>query len=118
MANKRDFKKYVTAIGAGVSEDMMIIYYCHEGMDKAVVDSCVGKVLIAVTKAVSEANVSFDKGVRAFEDKKAYSKARSAFFKALFMKIATDFTAEIEAALKEFNAAIPQKVKEENKAHA
>ncbi len=118
MANKRDFKKYVTAVGAGVSEDMMIIYYCNEGMDKAVVDNCVGQVLVAVTKAVSEANVFFDKGARAFEDRKAYGKAKREFFKALFMKIATDFTAAIEAALKEFNAAIPQKVKDENKANA
>lgn len=118
MANKREFKKYATTIGAGVAEDMLINYHCNPGMDKKVVDDCIGRVLMAVTKAVSEANVFFDKGVKAFENKKEYLKAKKDFFKQLYAKINKDFVTEIEGALKDYNAAVPAEVKQRNKENA
>ena len=61
-------------------------------------------------------NIFFDRGVKAFADKKEYSKAKETFFKALFEKVSTEFTEEINLALKEFNAALPAEEKERNKA--
>lgn len=115
MANKREFKKYVDAIGASACNEMMAAYYNVKGIDKDAVEKAIAKVLGAVGRAKSNSNVFFDKGVKAFDDAKAYSRAKSEFFKKLFQKISADFTAELDDALKTFNAAIPAEVKESNK---
>ncbi len=108
MGNKRDFKKTIDAIGANVCNDMMVVYYNVDGVDKEAISNAIGKVLGAVGAAKSHANVFFDKGHRAFNDMKAYSQAKREFFRTLFKKINKDFTDEVNAALKEFNEAIPE----------
>lgn len=115
MANKREFKKYTEALGAALCDEMMISYYNVEGIDKEKVSNAIAKVLGAIGMATSNSNIFFDKGAKAFENKKEYSKARKEFFKKLFDKINSDFTGTIDEALKEFNSAIPAAVKEENK---
>lgn len=115
MANKREFKKFATALGANVCEDIMINYYSIEGIDRKMAEESVGKVLAAVENATSRANVFFDKGARAFEDRKEYSRAKRAFFKDLFEKINKDFISEIDEALKMFNSSVPAEVKAHNK---
>ncbi len=115
MANKRVFKKYVEALGASICDEMMISYYNVEGIDKDKVSAAIAKVLGAIGAATSQANVFFDKGVRAFESNQEYSKAKRAFFRQLFSKISSDFSQEIDEALKEFNAAIPEKARLQQK---
>lgn len=115
MANKREFKKFAAALGAGVAEDIMINYYANPGIDSAVADNCVRKVLMAAEKAIKNSNVFFDKGPSAFENREDYTRAHSEFFKALFKKINSDLLTEIEEAVKEFNAAVPAEVKARNK---
>lgn len=115
MANKREFKKYVEAIGASACEAMMETYYNVEGADKAAIEKAMGQVLGAVGAARAHANVFFDKGHKAFENPAEYSKAKAEFFKKLFVKINDDFAKELDAALKVFNAAIPANVKEDYK---
>ncbi len=112
MPNKREFKKYVEALGASVCDEMMVAYYNIEGVDRDKIRESIGRVLGAVGVATSHANIFFDRGVKAFPSAAEYSKEKSKFFRALFRKIATDFSAEIDAALKEFNAAIPAEVRE------
>lgn len=116
MANKREFKKGVDAIGTSVCDEMMAAYYNIEGVDRKAVSDALEKVLVAIGNAKDNANVFFDKGPKAFEDRKAYAKAKAAFFKSLFVKINKDFANELDAALKQFNAAIPASIKAENKA--
>jgi len=115
MSNKREFKKYVEAVGASACETMMSAYYNVESVDKAEVEKAMGMVLGAVGVARANSNVSFDKGPKAFENHAEYAKAKQAFFKKLFAKISEDFMAEFEAALKIFNAAVPQVAKDVNK---
>lgn len=115
MANKRDFKKSVDAIGAAVCNEMMAAYYNIEGADKNAIAASIEKVLGSVVKAKDNANIFFDKGVKAFNDHQEYTKAKSEFFKSLFNKIHTEFGEEINSALKEFNNAIPEDVKKANK---
>lgn len=115
MANKREFKKYAEAVGASACDAMMVNYYNVEGVDKEAIAKAIEKVLGAVGAACSNANITFDKGVKAFPDLKTYSAEKKAFFKKLFEKISFDFTAEIDEALKLFNAAIPQAIKDANK---
>lgn len=115
MANKREFKKSIDAIGGAVCNEMMIAYYNVEGADKNAISASIEKVLAAVVKAKDNANVFFDKGVKAFADKAEYTKSKAAFFKALFSKIHTEFGEELNIAVKEFNKAIPADVKKTNK---
>ena len=116
MANKREFKKYVDALGASACDEMMYAFYTVEGADKDAISKAIEKVLLATNKARMNSNIFFDCGVKAFADHKEYSKAKAAFFKALFEKVSKEFSEEVNEALKEFNAAIPAEEKERNKA--
>lgn len=120
MANKRDFKKYVEAVGGTICDEMMLSLYTIEGIDETKVQEAVTKVLTAVGNATSNSNVFFDKGHKAFASEKEYSQAKKLFFRSLFKKVNTDFKNEVEEALKEFNAAVPaeQKAKLKEAANA
>lgn len=118
MANKREFKKFVEAVGASTCNEMMDAFYSVEGIDKDAVSKAIEKVLAATAAARSNSNVFFDKGSKAFHDRKAYAKAKQEFFDKLFKRINADFTNELDEALKIFNGAIPQNVKDQNKALA
>lgn len=118
MANKRNFKKGVDEIGASICDEMMSAYYNVEGVDKEGISSAIGKVLGAIEKAKENSNIFFDKGVKAFADRKEYLDAKRAFFKSLFEKIQREFADDLDAAVKEFNEAIPESVKAKNKAVA
>lgn len=115
MANKREFKKYADAVGASIVENMMIAYYNVEGVDRKGVGEAVGMVLAAIEKAKNNSNVYFDKGHKAFADMKEYSVEKRKFFRVLFDKIVKDFDADVQAALKVYNAALPESVKAEQK---
>lgn len=118
MANKREFKKFVSAVGSNICVDMMINYYTIKGINSEAVDSAIEKVLCAIDTARENANVCFDKGARSFENRKEYNRAKETFFRALFQKINADFIGTLEIAIKEFNAAVPEDVKVQNKAVA
>lgn len=113
--NKREFKKYVDALGASIVEEMMIAFYNVEGADRQLIGNAVGKVLDATEEARANSNVKFDRGPKAFENHKEYSKAKAAFFRQLFNKIYKDLDEAINSALKDFNAALPESVKKAQK---
>ena len=116
MANKRDFKKAVESVGDSACYNMVDIYDNVANVDKESVAKAIEKVICAVAAAKSNADVTFDKGVKAFSNLGEYSKAKKAFYRQLFKKVTEDFYKDIDEALKIFNAAIPQEVKDENKA--
>lgn len=115
MANKRDFKKYADALGASVVDQMISAYYNVKDADKDKIAEAIQMTLGAVGKAKLNANIYFDKGVKAFDDMAAYAKAKRDFFRALFDKIETELSEEINEALKLFNAALPEEEKARNK---
>lgn len=116
MGNKRDFKKGVQAVGDSVCAEMVDIFDSVENANKEEIAKAVEKVICAVAAAKSNADVTFDKGVKAFSSIQEYGKAKKAFFRQLFKKITDDFYNDLDEALKIFNAAVPEEVKEENKA--
>ncbi len=116
MANKREFKKFVGALGSSVCDEMTYAYYNVEGADKEAIANAIEKVIIAIEKARANSNIFFDKGHKAFPDMKAYAKEKENFFKALFKKVSKEFTADLDEALKQFNAALPESEKSKNKA--
>ena len=113
--NKREFKKYVEALGDSACASMAEVFDTVDNIDKAKVADAVEKVIAATAAAKSNADVTFDKGVKAFENIVEYSKAKKDFYRKLFVKIQDDFYKELEDAVKLFNSAVPQEVKEENK---
>lgn len=113
--NKRDFKKYVESVGDSACAQMVDIYESTEKIDKEKVANAIEKVLGAVAAAKSNADVTFDKGVKAFDNLKDYSKAKTVFYKQLFKKVYEDFYNDLEAAVKEFNEGVPEEVKKGNK---
>lgn len=115
MANKRDFKKAVETVGVSICEEMMTAYYNVKGADKNAIANSIQMILTAVENAKDNSNVYFDKGAKAFENKKLYSKEKTIFFKSLFNKIHTEFAEQLDKAVKDFNQAIPKEVKEQNK---
>ena len=116
MANKRDFKKYVEALGSSACESMVDVYDNVENVDKDGIAKAIEKVLCAVAAAKSNADVTFDRGVKAFANLGEYSKAKKEFYRQLFTKVNEDFFSQIDEALKLFNESVPEEKKEENKA--
>lgn len=115
MANKRLFKKFAASLGAAVAEEIMINYYCNEGIDREVSERCVRTVLGAVNNALAQANATFGKRVKDFDDRKAYNAAKKQFTKELFRGINANIVNAINQSLKEFNAVVPQSIKDRNK---
>jgi len=113
--NKRQLKKAVETVGASICNEMMTVYYNETEVDQNKISQAVAKMLGATASAKSNANVCFDRGRKAFASDQEYSKAKAEFFRKLFAKIRTDFNAEISAALKLFNEAVPQAVKDANR---
>jgi len=118
MANKREFKKYADALGASIIDEMISAYYNVEGADRDKIAHAMETVLGAIGKAKNNANITFDKGVSAFGGIEEYAKAKKVFFRSLFDKIETEFSEEVNAALKLFNAALPAEEKARNKQYA
>ena len=115
MANKRNFKKYVDALSSSLYNEMMICYCNVDKINKEKVEEAITKILEGMAFARNNANMYFDKGVKAFANPKEYSKEKKQFFKKLFNKIAEDYSKNIDEALKLFNSAIPQEEKNKNK---
>lgn len=115
MANKREFKKYVDALGASIVTEIAIAYENVKDANKEELENAYTAVLGAIGTARNNANLFFDRGRKGFEDAKEYGKAKRSYFKSLFAKIENDFNEEVNAALKTFNAALPASEKEANK---
>lgn len=115
MANKREFKKYVEALGASVCEEIMLAYYNIKDADKTKLEEALRLMVTATEDARSKSNLYFNRGMKSFDSHAEYAKAKKEFFFSLFNKIDNDFSAAVDESLKLFNSAIPQSVKEKNK---
>lgn len=115
MPNKREFKKYVDALGASIVEEMMISYYNVEGADRNKIADAVGKVIDAIENAKNMANIPLYRGKRSFASEKEYAKEKRDYFRALFGKITSEFGAVVNSAMKDFNSALPVAYKQAQK---
>lgn len=115
MANKKEFKKYVTYLANNVCQDMMIEYYNVENANLELIDEAVIDVLTAAESAILKSNFQFDKSLSAFDNARQYRSEKAKFNRNLFHKINAEYVAAIDNALKKFNSAIPQVVKDKNR---
>lgn len=114
MANKREFKKYVSAVSTSIVSSMMAAYYDVAGINKEEVTAAVTDILVAGENAIMKTDVKYDKTACAFDNKHEYHKAERKFFKEVYAKVNKEFAEEINAAIKKFNAAVPEDVKKAN----
>lgn len=118
MANKRRFKKNIDTLCGGICAQFLFIQEEHPEISMEVITRNINRVLSAAKKAKDEANhylgCEEKKGGR--PDKKENAIAHRKFTKNLFDGIKTEFSKEIEGALRDFNENLPESVKEANKA--
>jgi hypothetical protein len=103
--NKREYKKAVTMLGSSVCVEIFNISCTTPGIDKNATDAAISQVWNAMIEANKGANISFGKGVKKFADHQTFRKERSKYYKALFQKLSSDFSAQIDEALKVVNKA-------------
>lgn len=115
MANKRDFRKYVGNVVNNICQDMMIAYYNIENIDLNAIDEAIIDILKAGEFALAQSNVKFDRSIKSFNSPIEYSKEKAKFYRTVYNKIHKEFVEAIANALKKFNTAIPQEVKDRNK---
>lgn len=118
MANKREFKKYVNVVSTSLVEDMMSVYYSINGVDPEKIDDAIISVLKAGESAIMKTNVKFDKTAGGFENRHLYDAAKKSFYAELYKKISKEFSEAINEAIKKFNAAVPQEVRNQLKTAA
>lgn len=109
--NKREYKKAVSSLGAGMCVEIFNIGTTTKDADTAVMRSCMDKVWNAMLTARHEANDTFGKKERDFETRGEYLRARKAFNKQLFKDLNERFAQTLKEALSEFNAALPKTAK-------
>lgn len=115
MANKREFKTYVSTVSTSLVNDMMATSCTVRNADTDTIDKAIIRILRAGENAVIKAGIKYDKTAKAFADPRQYRTERAKFYRNLFAKINSEFAKEVNAAIKEFNTAFPAEVKDELK---
>ena len=116
MANKRQLKKYMKNMAANLAGETVFILNYYDGIDEAKANDVIDKIFNLLTEKINDVSVDFDKTCKdSFAgDRKAYRKARNAYYKAAYKKLYTDFTEGVSAVLKDMNALLSKEQLEEN----
>lgn len=117
MANKRQLKKYMKNMAANLAGETVFILNYYDGIDEAKANDVIDKIFNLLTEKINDVSVDFDKTCKdSFDgDRKAYRKARNAYYKAAYKKLYADFTEGVGAVLKDMNALLSKEQLEENK---
>lgn len=116
MANKRDLKKQVKYICGDLATECMLAAEYVKGVVPAEMHKIVAEIASLQTSALASATFGFDKTEVEFESKAAYNKARTAYNKKAFAALREKFNNKVQEIVKQMNAALPQAVKDANKA--
>lgn len=116
MANKRQLKKRVRYTCGDLAAEILIASHALKGFDRQQVAKIVTDIARLQEETLQHASFSFDKGRRSFDNAADYNKARTAYFRAAYKKLGLEFNEKVAAIVKEMNAAMPQAVKDANKA--
>lgn len=118
MANKRNLKKQIKYVCGDIATDCLIAGNYVKGVDTATMRELVGKLASLQDNTLKNISFAFDKAPRDFADRHAYNKARAAYFRTAFKSLRDKFNSRIQDIIREMNAALPQEVKDANKAEA
>jgi hypothetical protein len=114
MAKKRDLKKEIQYVCGDLAAECLLAKNFVKGVNRDAMTEIIGKIADLQISAVNKVTISFDHTVRSFENRAAYKKARAAYFHAAYKALRTKFYDNVNALVKEMNAAIPQEVKDNN----
>lgn len=103
--NKREFKKAITSLGSSICVQMFIIASTKKDIDNDKINECIDRVWSAQVRAKQNANIFFGRPAKDFENPHLYRVAKDQFYTKLFDKINAEFGAQVDDALKAFNAA-------------
>lgn len=107
--NKRKYKKAVKALGASLCIEFFTIGNATKDVKTESVQKCINDVYCAMIMATHGANAVFPKRIRDFSNTGEYLKAKREFFRNLYVDLSSEYSAVIDNALKDFNAALPEK---------
>lgn len=116
MPNKRTLKKQIKYICGDLAAECMIATDYVPGVDRDAMFKCVAEIAALQTGALANSTFSFDKVPSDFATVAEYHKARRAYYKAAYTALREKFNDKINSIVKAMNAAVPQKVKDANKA--
>lgn len=116
MANKRQLKKEIRFVCGDLAAEILMARAIYPGFDKDAVTKIINDIAHLQESAVSAVSFSFDKTPRDFADGAAYRKALHAYNKQAYAKLAEEFHKGVEAIVKEMNQAMPEEVRQANKA--
>lgn len=116
--NKRQLKKQVRGLSAGLACDIAIASEYITDMNPDKIVEMIRNTARAQQKAIKCASAVFDKTPRDFESRAAYNKARRAYFHKLFDKLSAELNAHADAVVDELNSFLTPEDRETNKAKA
>ncbi|MCM1029440.1 MAG: hypothetical protein NC342_07200 [Pseudoflavonifractor sp.] len=118
MTSKRQLKKYLTETCGALAAECMIAEQYVDGIDCAAMDAIILDIARLQDHAVSRVSISFDKVPSDFDNGRAYSSARRAYFSDAFHRLVKEFDEKVADIIKAMNAQLPAAQREANKAAA
>lgn len=118
MANKRDLKKQVKKICGNMATECLIAAQYVKGVEPKKMYAIVNKLAELQSHALTNISFDFDKVPSEFASMQEYRKAKESYFKQAYTAFREKFNGRIQEIVKEMNAALPQEVKDANKAAA
>lgn len=112
MANKRDLKKFIRNTCGALALDMILARESFPQIDRKAVHDIVLDAARLQGKTIRRVYFSYDRTPDAFEDYKAYRKARRAYYHQAYATLLTDFNAEVQELVNKMNAALPAEVRQ------
>lgn len=117
MSNIRELKKEVKYVCGDLAAECLISRSLLKGVDAQVMDKIVGDIAALQQNALANSHFHFDKRPEDFPTRRDYNRARSEYFRKGYEAFRTHFMDHVEEIVKKMNAALPQAVKDANKAN-
>ena len=106
-ANKRLLKKEIHRICGALAGECVLAKIAIPGIDREKLNEIIYQLADLQASALRLVSVEFPRTPRSFDNRKEYTAARRAYFKASFAKLREHFNARVQEILKEMNATVP-----------
>lgn len=107
MANKRQLKKAIRRTCGYLAGECIISQQLIPGIDKDKLDDAIVEAADLQTETLKAVTFSFDKTCKSFGNPSEYHKARSAYFKKAYTKLAETFSEGVDKIVDTMNSALP-----------
>lgn len=117
MANKRELKKYMKTMAAGVAGETVFIFNYYDNIDEAKANKVLDDLVDLLSEKIANVSVGFDKTCKLSFDKncKEYRKAHAAYYKKCYGELLKEFNDGIQTIVKDMNSLLSKEQLAENK---